>query len=142
MPVPRIIARLNRRVTNPALGRLAGRVPPFAMVVHRGRQSGRLYQTPVMAFPSREGVVIALTYGPGADWVRNVVADDGCHLVFQGREIPLTHPRLVTLATPPSTLPRPVRLILSLLRVLDFLLLTEAHAATTASPIKSTPIGG
>lgn len=75
MPFPKAITRFNRRVTNPILGRLAGRLAPFAIVVHRGRRTGREYRTPVMAFPRREGVVFALTYGLDVDWVRNVPAN-------------------------------------------------------------------
>jgi hypothetical protein len=71
MPLPAALTRLNRRVTNPVLGRLAGRVAPLATVTHRGRRSGRTYVTPVFAFGGPDVITIALTYGSGVDWLAN-----------------------------------------------------------------------
>jgi len=50
----------------------------MGLVVHRGRRSGRVYDTPVLVFPADDGYVIALTYGPDTDWIRNVLAAGGC----------------------------------------------------------------
>ncbi|MEA2525641.1 MAG: hypothetical protein QOF73_2868 [Thermomicrobiales bacterium] len=122
MPFPRSLARINRRITNPVARRFAGRVPPFAIVVHTGRRSGREYRTPVMAFRSPEGFVVALTYGPDADWVRNVLAAGGCSLEYCERRVTLTEPRLTGMSEVERLLPRLVRLVLRLLRVDDFLL--------------------
>ena len=130
MPLPRTIARFNRRITNPFLGLLADRLPPLATIVHRGRHSGREYRTPIMAFPARDEVVIALTYGREVDWVRNVLAAGGASLVYRGRELSLTYPQLVKTARPMASLPAPVRLILHRLRVEDYLLLSyHRHVA-------------
>ncbi|MFF0543941.1 nitroreductase family deazaflavin-dependent oxidoreductase [Nocardia thailandica] len=74
MVLPRSLARFNRRVTNPVLGTLAGRVPPLAVVEHRGRRTGAAYRTPVLLFHAAGRYRIALTYGPDTDWVRNVTA--------------------------------------------------------------------
>ena len=74
MPLPRAVARFNRHVTNRILGPFAYVLPLFGVVVHRGRRSRRLYRTPVNVFRRPGGVVIALTYGPESDWVRNVLA--------------------------------------------------------------------
>ncbi len=63
----------------------AGLVPGFAIVVHRGRRTDREYRTLVIAFLSPGGFVIALTYGPDRDWVRNVLAAGGCTIEWQGR---------------------------------------------------------
>jgi deazaflavin-dependent oxidoreductase (nitroreductase family) len=123
MPFPKVITRFNRRVTNPILGRLAGRLAPFAIVVHRGRRSGREYRTPVMAFPRREGVVFALTYGPDVDWVRNVLAAGGGRMIYRGREVRLVQPRLVEAAKPLPSLPAAVRAVLRRARVHNYLLL-------------------
>jgi deazaflavin-dependent oxidoreductase (nitroreductase family) len=117
MALPVWLARFNRRVTNPILGRVAGRVPPFAFVVHRGRKSGREYRTPVMAFAAGDRVVIALTYGAETDWVRNVLAAGGCGLVSGGRESRLDHPEIIDLSEGLSALPRLVRPMVRLLGV-------------------------
>ncbi|WP_433206121.1 nitroreductase family deazaflavin-dependent oxidoreductase [Nocardia sp. CA-107356] len=80
MVLPRALAKLNRHVTNPMLGRLAGRVPPMSMVVHKGRKSGRPYRTPVWAFEGDGVYRIALTYGRDVDWVKNITAAGGFEL--------------------------------------------------------------
>jgi len=122
MPLPRALARLNRRITNPITRRVAGRLPGFAIVVHHGRVSGRTYRTPVNAFRQPAGYVIALTYGPHAQWLQNVLAGGGCVLEVGGRQLAMTNPRL--LRDPTRHLaPPPVRLILHLLGVDWFLTL-------------------
>lgn len=95
MVAPRAIAKFNRRVTNPILSRVAVRAPGFAMIHHTGRKSGKTYRTPVNMFPHEGGYMIALTYGPGSDWVRNVLAAGGCDAVVRGKTIHLVDPRVV-----------------------------------------------
>jgi deazaflavin-dependent oxidoreductase (nitroreductase family) len=74
MPAPRSIARFNRRFTNKLTLKVAGYLPGFAIVSHVGRKSGRTYRTPVNAFRTDDGYIIALTYGSESDWVKNVLA--------------------------------------------------------------------
>ena len=125
MPAPRWLARFNRQVTNVLFRRLAGWLPGFAIVDHRGRRSGSAYRTPVNAFARAGGYVIALTYGPDADWVKNVLAAGGCELEVNCRRVRLVHPRIVH--EPHQRLvPRLVRPMLRLGRVTDFLELTLA----------------
>jgi deazaflavin-dependent oxidoreductase (nitroreductase family) len=95
MVLPRALARFNRKVTNPIGRRLAGRVPGSGIVVHRGRRSGRAYRTPVAVFSRPGGYAIALTYGPGAEWVQNVLAAGGAVLERGDRRARLTNPRVV-----------------------------------------------
>jgi deazaflavin-dependent oxidoreductase (nitroreductase family) len=123
VPAPRWLARFNRRGTNRVLGPLAPYLPGFGMVVHRGRKSGRSYRTPVNVFRRPGGYTIALTYGPESEWVRNVLAADGCTLETRGRRVALAHPRLVH-DPQRRAMPVPVRLMLALMGVDDFLDLT------------------
>jgi deazaflavin-dependent oxidoreductase (nitroreductase family) len=120
MPLPRALARFNRVATNRLLGALAPYLPTFGVIIHHGRKSGREYRTPVNVFRHRDWYVVALTYGPGADWVRNVVAAGGCLLETRGRVIRLTHPRLVHDESR-LRVPLPVRLVLGLINVSNFL---------------------
>ena len=124
MPLPRSMARANRRVTNRLLGGLATRLPWFGVVVHTGRRSRRQYRTPVNVFQQGDLFIIALTYGVNADWVRNVLADGGCTLETSGRTRHLSRPRLSHDESRRSV-PAPVRLVLGLIDVSDFLELTE-----------------
>ena len=80
MPLPRGVARFNRRATNRVTRRIAGWIPGFAIVLHTGRRSGRTYRTPVNAFRGGDGYRIALTYGADSDWVRNVMDAGGCEI--------------------------------------------------------------
>jgi deazaflavin-dependent oxidoreductase (nitroreductase family) len=122
MPAPRWLARFNRRATNVLTTRVAGRAPGFGIVTHRGRRSGKLYHTPVNVFRRGHRFVIALTYGPDSDWVKNVLAVGGCELRTGGRRVHLTHPRIVH-DERRRAVPRPVRAILGLLSVSDFMVL-------------------
>lgn len=96
MPLPRALARVNRRVVNPVVRSFAGRLPGFAIVVHRGRVTGRRYRTPVNAFRDPAGgYVIAVTYGPDSQWVRNVLAQGGCILEVRGGRVEMGNARVV-----------------------------------------------
>jgi deazaflavin-dependent oxidoreductase (nitroreductase family) len=94
------------------------------MIRHVGRSSGRVYETPIMVF-RRDGVaVIALTYGPDADWVRNVVAAGGCELVVRHCATSWSRPEIVYTADVADRLPRIVCFALRLLRADHFLRLS------------------
>jgi deazaflavin-dependent oxidoreductase (nitroreductase family) len=127
VPIPQRVGRWNRaglnRLTTPVLRRLPG----FAVVHHVGRRSGRAYRTPVNLFPAPGGYLVALTYGPRTDWVRNVLAAGGCDIETRGRRVACTSPRLVH---DPSHagIRLPERPLLGLLRVDDFLALSVAGA--------------
>jgi deazaflavin-dependent oxidoreductase (nitroreductase family) len=123
MPLPARLARFNRRVSNPLTRTFAGRVPPFAIVEHHGRTSGREYRTPVMAFGAGQGIIIALTYGAETHWVKNVLAAGGCVLVRRGRRASLGNPRLVGERDGLPQVPGVVRPVLRLLDVAEFLVL-------------------
>jgi len=93
--LPRWLARFNKVATNRVMGLWAPYVPPWAVIVHRGRRSGRTYRTVLWAFRSGDTLVIALTYGE-TDWSRNVLAAGGGEIVRLGRTWTLSNPRLVT----------------------------------------------
>lgn len=126
MPLPSVIGKVNRVITNPITRRFAGRVPPFAIIEHQGRTSGMLYRTPIMAFASTGGFVVALTYGAETDWVRNVLAAGGCTLDYHNQRIELTDPTLLHGASGAAALPGPIRFVLRVLRVDEFLSLTRS----------------
>jgi deazaflavin-dependent oxidoreductase (nitroreductase family) len=122
MPIPRKIARLNKAGLNRVTVHLTPWLPGFGVVVHRGRKSGRTYRTPVNLFATPGGYVIALTYGADTDWIRNVLAADGCELVTRGRTVRVCSPRIYHDETR-SSIRLPDRYILRLLGVSDFLAL-------------------
>ncbi|BCB91134.1 nitroreductase family deazaflavin-dependent oxidoreductase [Phytohabitans suffuscus] len=91
MPLPRWLARLNRRFVNPAEVRRGVR----PVLVHVGRSSGRVYRTPLDAHPVGDGYVFVPLYGPRTDWVRNVLAAGTARLSVGGAEKELVAPRMV-----------------------------------------------
>jgi len=97
--------------------------------VHRGRRSGRRYRTPVNVFPADDGYLIALTYGPDTDWVKNVLAAGGCELETRGRTVRLVSPRLYHDETRRGIRPAE-RQILRAIGVADFMALTSASAGS------------
>jgi deazaflavin-dependent oxidoreductase (nitroreductase family) len=135
MPAPRWLARANRRVTNPILGPLLTKLPGFGYVVHTGRKTGREYRTPVNLFTHDGGYVIALTYGPETQWVRNVLASGNCLVDQRGRTLCLTEPRLLH-DEERRAVPAPVGAVLGLMRVDDFL---ELKREDNSAPSPSHP---
>ncbi|MEU1430234.1 nitroreductase family deazaflavin-dependent oxidoreductase [Nocardia sp. NPDC005746] len=93
MPLPRTLARINRRI-NPVLGIAARVMPLCGVVVHRGRKSGRVYRSPVMVFRREDGYRIALTYGRDVDWLKNIRAAGSFEFETRGRTVTLTDPVL------------------------------------------------
>jgi hypothetical protein len=70
--------------------------------------------------------VIPLTYGSGADWVRNVLAAGGVRIGTAGHTRRYASPRIVRGEEGMRTVPAFVRPPLRLLRVDEFLLLEAA----------------
>ena len=134
MPAPKWLAHFNKQVTNRFTLRLAPRVPGFGVVIHTGRKSHRTYYTPVNVFPQPDGFVIALTYGSDSQWTRNVLENGGCKLITRGKVWRLTNPRLYH-DERRLIAPGPVRMILGLLNVADFLKLSLEDRAKTADPV-------
>ena len=96
MPAPRSVARFNKRYLNRLFLRVAGHLPGFGIVTHTGRKSDRAYRVPVNVFRTGDGYLIALTYGPESDWVKNVLAAGSCELQTRGRRVRLSNPRIET----------------------------------------------
>lgn len=125
MPIPLAVGRLNKvglnRVTRPLMRHLPG----FGVVRHRGRRSGRVYETPVNVFPTPATVVVALTYGPDTDWVKNVLAAGECEIQTRGRWVHCTAPRLYR-DPERHGMPPLVRTVLAAIGVEEFLELQRA----------------
>lgn len=72
---------------NTVAAKLAGHrfVPLWALVQHRGRKSGKSYETPIAVIGSTSNAVyIGLPWGRRTDWVRNLEAGGGT-LSWKGR---------------------------------------------------------
>jgi deazaflavin-dependent oxidoreductase (nitroreductase family) len=124
MPIPARVAQWNKVGLNRLVRHVAPWTPGLGLVVHRGRRSGRTYQTPVNTFPTGDGFIIALTYGAeNTDWGKNVQAAGGCELRTRGRVVRLDSPRVYHDETRRG-IRAPHRQVLQLIGVADFLILT------------------
>ncbi|MET9778905.1 nitroreductase family deazaflavin-dependent oxidoreductase [Streptomyces sp. NPDC006367] len=131
MPLDRKVARFNRRFANRFVGPLFSRLPGFGKVHHRGRKSGREFTTPVKLFRRGTDIVITLPYGPGSDWVKNVLAAGGCEITTRGRRIRVTDPVVFT-DDGTTHMPAVTRRILSRVEATEFLALTPVSAPLPA----------
>ena len=87
-----------------------------------------------MVFRRGGTAVIALTYGPAADWAQNVLAEGRCELFVRNRSTQWTNPEIVHTADVGDDLPRFVRFALRLLRADDFLRLHAAGGPVDRNP--------
>ena len=94
MKLPRRLARFNKVVTNRVQGVYAWILPPWAVILHRGRRSGRAYRTPVLGFRRGGSLTVPLLYGEESDWVRNLLRAGGGRVVRGGRTYELSAPRV------------------------------------------------
>ena len=129
MPIPDRMRYVNKIALNKVTRPFFRWMPGLGVVVHLGRTSGEVYRTPVNVFPRPDDrYLVALTYGPDTDWVKNVLAADGCELLTAGRQIELAAPRVFHDETRHEI--RAVeRAVLGLLNVDDFL---ELHVVPYA----------
>ena len=122
MPLPRAVARFNRRYTNRFIEPIVARTSGFAIVHHAGRRTGAAYRTPVNVFDLDGDLIVALTYGPGADWAQNVLA--GPAEIDRGTgPSPIESATVVGPDRAWPALPLIVRAALRILRVRDFMLI-------------------
>ena len=107
----------HRAVGNPRQMQSAGMTGTYASVIrHRGRTTGRTYETPVWAMPTEDGFVIALVYGSRTDWLKNVLASSAAAIVHEGYTYPVDRPEIVPMDSARAYFPavtqrlqRPVR---------------------------------
>src|SRR5918994_5172441 len=127
-PAPPTRMRWMRPFTTRVFNRLsrhfAGWMPMFGIIEHVGRNTGTAYRTPMNVFRDRDGWVFALTYGSDVQWVKNVLAAGRCALVTRGKRHQLVNPHVFV---DPSRrpMPTPVRQLLGLLRVSEFMRMDE-----------------
>jgi len=71
------LAVIQRRLNPLTLDLARAGRGPFSLIRHVGRKSGRTFETPVILADAEDGLVAELTYGPGVNWYRNIVAGGG-----------------------------------------------------------------
>lgn len=98
MRVPRAVANVNRRITNPLALAFGGWAPTVGSLEHVGRKSGKRYRTPLNIFDTDDGYVILIGYGLQSHWLTNVLASGEATIHKHGKTVPVTDPRVMSKA--------------------------------------------
>ena len=109
MMFPPWLERLQVKYMNPAMKPLARYLPGASVIKHRGRKSGKPYETIVTAY--RKGKVLAIVLGHGkTDWVKNVLAAGEADVQFIRSTVHIINPRIVPAGSHEEGLPWLARL--------------------------------
>jgi deazaflavin-dependent oxidoreductase (nitroreductase family) len=112
-------------------------LPLYGVLEHRGRRSGKVYRTPVVAKPTGDGFVVPMPWGEDTDWYRNVRAAGGCVVHWRGRAYPVVQPELVEDAAARASFGAFDRAMMARIGISRFLRLRhrarEAEGRTSAS---------
>src|SRR6201986_3494109 len=94
MVFPPWFENLQVKYLNKIVRPLSRFTPGMARINHRGRKSGKSYETIVTAY--RKGDTLAIVLGHGkTDWVKNVLAAGQADLRYARREVHITNPRIL-----------------------------------------------
>ena len=137
MSLARALARFNRRFANPVMRLVAGRVPPLAIVHHRGRRSGREYSTPVLSVRTEDGLLFGIIYGRGWDWVQNVLAAGRGEVTRRGQTREYVDARVADDDEALPLITPGFRTMFRVLRVRRFVLVTGE--ITVRLPVETVP---
>lgn len=119
--LPRQLRTFNKHVTNRVLRGLTRLSRgPFAIMRHVGRRSGKPYETVIMVWPTDEGFVIALTYGPNVDWYQNLLAAGGGTVYWHRKAYAVGKPEPIEASTALRAFPALPRMILGRIGSHDF----------------------
>ena len=108
MKFPPVVERLQIKYFNPLIRPLARYLPTFAIIKHRGRTSGKEYETVVNAFRKGNVLAIGLAHGK-TNWVKNVLAAGEADVHLFRRDVHITNPRVLPAGGDDPTLPQYAR---------------------------------
>ena len=128
--------RFHHAVGNPLQMRSAGTPGTYASVIrHRGRTTGRIYETPVWAAPTEDGFAIAIVYGSRTDWVKNVLARGAAAVVHEGDTYAVDQPEIVPMESARAYFPAALQRTHRELRVDRCLRVRRWTVAETSSAV-------
>jgi deazaflavin-dependent oxidoreductase (nitroreductase family) len=101
---PPWLDRLQIKYMNPVVKKVARFLPGTSIIKHRGRKSGKPYETVVTTY--RKGNLLAIALGHGkADWVKNVLAAGEADVRLSRRDLHITNPRILPAGSDGADLP-------------------------------------
>lgn len=95
---------------NPVMSPLAKKLPGFTVVKHRGRKSGKQFETTVNSFRKGDVLAIGLLHGK-TNWVKNVLAAGEADMCVSGTDLHVVNPRVLPAGTVDPSLPRIAQLV-------------------------------
>jgi deazaflavin-dependent oxidoreductase (nitroreductase family) len=104
MVFPVWFENLQIKYLNRAVKPIARYLPGTATITHRGRTSGKPYETIVTTYRKGNVLAIALAHGK-TNWVKNVLAAGEADVRFGRREVHLVNPRILTAGSEAEGLP-------------------------------------
>lgn len=110
MLIPVWLERFQIKYVNPMLRPLSKRMPGFAVIKHRGRTSGKDYETIVTAYRNGSVLAIGLIHGK-TNWVKNVLAAGEADIHVGRKDLHLVNTRVLPVGTVDPTLPRISRML-------------------------------
>jgi deazaflavin-dependent oxidoreductase (nitroreductase family) len=110
MLFPVWLERAQIEYLNPMLGPLLKRLPGFAVIRHRGRSSGKDYETIVSAYRKGSVLAIGLVHGK-TNWVKNVLAAGEADIHVGRKDLHLVNPRVLPVGTVDPAVPRLARML-------------------------------
>lgn len=93
---------------NPMVRPIARYMPGVAVIKHRGRKSGTVYETVVSAYRQDKVLAILLAHGK-TNWVKNVLAAGEADIHVARQDLHLVNPRVLPAGTDDPSLPRIAR---------------------------------
>jgi deazaflavin-dependent oxidoreductase (nitroreductase family) len=96
--------KFQTKYFNPAVKPIARYLPTFSVIKHRGRASGKQYETIVTAYTKGNVLAIGLAHGK-TDWVKNVLAAGEADLHFIRKDVHITNPRVLPAGSDGKGLP-------------------------------------
>jgi deazaflavin-dependent oxidoreductase (nitroreductase family) len=132
--VLRPLFAISRRWLNPWQLRRAGRPGAYASIIrHRGRRTGRLYETPVGVVPMDDNFLVMLPYGSNTQWLRNVLAAGEATLVTEGRTVRADRPVMIPFSRVAERFSASDRRASQLFAVTECLLLRPARGSSVGA---------
>lgn len=109
MKFPPWFENLQIKYMNPIAVPIARFMPGITVIKHRGRTSGKPYETAISAYRKGDTVAIMLAHGK-TNWVKNILAAGEADIRLGRRDLHLVRPRIVEAGTDDPSLPRMARL--------------------------------
>jgi deazaflavin-dependent oxidoreductase (nitroreductase family) len=110
MLMPVWLEEFQIKYINPLLRPLSKRMPGVAVVKHRGRTSGKDFETIVTAYRKGDVLAIGLMHGK-TNWVKNVLAAGEADIHVGHKDLHLVNPRVLPAGTVDATLPRVAQIL-------------------------------